>query len=206
MEQRHVNQERPDDIEEVTVSGAAATLTAIGSRVRALRNARVLTLQELGEVTGLSASMLSLVERGRTSPSIGTLVSIASALGVHMSDLVAGTQEDSHDPLHRLEDQPIYETPTGVTRRVLRNDRQRGIEIAINEYAPGGASAEHPLHHGGYEYGIVMVGVLTLQIDESEFTVRPGDLISYASPRSHRIYNKGKGKASALWINLDRSD
>src|SRR5689334_10605997 len=74
----------PEEIAETT----ANTLAAIGFRIRELRQLRALTLQELADVSGLSTSMLSLVERGRASPSIGSLIVIASALGVTMSDLL----------------------------------------------------------------------------------------------------------------------
>src|SRR5947209_16014989 len=75
-----------------TVPGAdaaASALTAIGLRIKEIRLARGMTLQSVSDVSGLSPSMLSLVERGRASPSIGSLVVIASALAVTMSDLVA---------------------------------------------------------------------------------------------------------------------
>jgi len=61
-----------EDIAETT----ASTLAAIGLRIRELRQLRGLTLQALADVSGLSTSMLSLVERGRASPSIGSLIVI----------------------------------------------------------------------------------------------------------------------------------
>ncbi len=189
-----------------TDSVAVETLQAIGSRIRGLRSSRDLTLQELGELTGLSASMLSLVERGKTSPSIGTLVAISYALGVHMRDLVSGDRPTEPDPVSRRDDQPEFHTPSGVRRRVLRDDRQRGLEVAINEYAPGTSSAERPLHHEGFEYGVLIEGKLVVEIGDEEYELRPGDLVSYDSASPHRISNPGKRSARALWVNLDRAD
>ena len=105
-------------------------------------------------MTGLSASMLSLVERGKTSPSIGTLVSIASALGVHMGDLVAKAGDGSQEPLHRREDQPVYETPNGGERRVLRDDRRRGVEVAMNDYSPGALAPKSSSTTAGSSTGL----------------------------------------------------
>src|SRR6201991_451051 len=68
----------------------ASALTAIGVRIKEIRLARGMTLQSVSDVSGLSPSMLSLVERGRASPSIGSLVVIANSLGVTMTDLLAG--------------------------------------------------------------------------------------------------------------------
>jgi transcriptional regulator with XRE-family HTH domain len=192
----------PPETPENWDQAAAATLVAIGARIRNRRVAQTLTLQELGEMTGLSASMLSLVERGKTSPSIGTLVSIASALNVHMSDLVSDDGQGEPDPVSRSADQAVFKTPSGVLRRVLRDDRQRGIEVAINEYTPGGASADWALRHDGYEYGVVIDGRLRVQIGDDAYELEPGDLISYPSTRPHRILNAGRRTARAVWVNF----
>jgi transcriptional regulator with XRE-family HTH domain len=184
---------------------AAETIQAIGIRIRELRAKRQLTLQALAEMTGLSASLLSLVERGKTSPSIGTLVSVAHALGIHMNDLVPGESRTWVTPVTRRDEQTRYSTPEGVARRVLKDDRVRGVEIAINEYVPGGRSASSSLHHGGYEYGFVIEGTLTVYLDEDRHVLEPGDAIGYDSTRPHRISNESKRAVRALWVNLDRS-
>lgn len=200
------------DLEQAVTGGdgdlhdrAASTLRAIGARVRELRMQRGLTLQAVSELTGLSPSLMSLVERGKTSPSIGTLVAVAHALEVHMADLVPGTPESEGSPVLRESQQQVVSTPEGVTRRVLRDDRVRGLEIAINEYVPGGRSAERELHHGGYEYGYVLEGSLTIDIEGESHTLGPGDSVAYDSTRSHRIINQSEDPVRTLWVNLDRS-
>ncbi len=194
----------PLEAEEIPVE-AADTLAIIGARIREFRSQKELTLQALGALTGLSPSMLSLVERGRTSPSIGTLVAISSALEVHMSDLLSAEARPSPDPVSRANEQPIFETSRGVLRRILRDDRNRGVEIAINEYVPKTGSSASPVHHPGFEYGIVLEGELTVEVDGTRHVLRPGDLISYDSSRGHRIWNYGAERARALWVNLERS-
>ena len=197
---------RPDAELADTDSAAVETLHAIGTRIRSLRSRGNLTLQELGEMTGLSASMLSLVERGKTSPSIGTLVAISYALGVHIATWYRATDRPSPTPCPVARNSPKFHTPSGVRRRVLRDDRQRGLEVAVNEYAPGTSSAERPLHHEGFEYGVLIEGKLVVQIGDEEYQLRPGDLVSYNSGVPHRISNPGKRMARALWVNLDRAE
>lgn len=197
------NRRGHEQAERISVE-TADTLVAIGNRIRELRSQKGLTLQGLGELTGLSSSMLSLVERGQTSPSIGSLVVIASALGVHMSDLVAADDGGARDRVSRAREQPIFETARGVLRRILREDRIRSVEIAINEYAPDTGSSETPVHHAGYEYGIVLEGELTVEVDGTAHVLHQGDLISYASERAHRIWNHGGQRVRALWVNLER--
>jgi len=183
----------------------ADTLVAIGARIRELRVRRGLSLQAFSELTGLSVSMLSIVERGKTSPSIGTLVVICSVLGVQMGDLLVGGPHAERDPVSRAGGQPVLETSSGVLRRILRDDPARGVEIAINEYAPNTGSALEPVRHAGYEYGTVLEGELTVEVDGTRHVLGPGDLISYESSRPHRIWNYNKVRARALWVNLQNA-
>ena len=155
-------------------------------------------------MTGLSASTPSLVERGKTSPSIGTLVAISYALGVDMRDLVSGDRPSERDPVSRREEQQEFDTRSGVRRRLLRDDRQRGPEAAINEHAPGTFSAVRPLHHEGFEYGALIEGKLVVQIGDGS-TSSARHLASYNSGAPYRTSNPGKRMARALWVNLDRA-
>lgn len=187
-----------------TEVGAGTTVTRVGNRIRELRAERDLTLQALADRTGLSSSMLSLVERGKTSASIGTLVAISSALGVHMTDLFTDRDEKDLDPVSRFADQPLYMTAEGVQRKVLRTDELRGIELVFNEYDAGTSSSSEPVHHSGSEYGIVLEGKLTVEVDGEVYELKPGDCISYDSGLPHKISNHGKKHVRALWVNLDR--
>jgi transcriptional regulator with XRE-family HTH domain len=184
---------------------AANALLAIGFQIRQLRSERGVTLQGLADMTGLSASLLSLVERGKTSPSIGTLVAIAHAFDVHMTDLMPEAPATDQLPVLRSDEQRVYATPEGVNRRILRDDRIRGLEVALNEYGPGGRSADSLLHHAGYEYGVVIEGTLTVEVDGQSHELQPGDSIAYDSTHPHRIINQGRGPARAMWVNLDRA-
>ena len=181
------------------------TVAAIGTAVRRLRLERRMTLQKLAGRTGLSASMLSMVERARTAPSIGTLVTVASALDVHMSELFAPQEgRASSTPVARLADQPVYETAAGVTRRLACNDDARGFEFAVNEYEPGTASSITPVRHGGTEYGTVIQGRLTIEVGMRSHDLGEGDSIAYDSGQPHRIINNGTRRARAVWLNFDR--
>src|SRR6266702_5440758 len=182
----------------------ANTLAAIGVRIRELRQARGLTLQELADVSGVSTSMLSLVERGRASPSIGSLIVIASALGVAMSDLLVNGTESAEKIVVRASEARTVETAQHVVRRLLREDRTRGVSVAVNEYVPHTGSTEHPITHDGFEYGFVLQGVLTVEVDGTKHVLRQGELIAYSSRRKHKTRNHGKTNVRTLWFNLDR--
>jgi transcriptional regulator with XRE-family HTH domain len=201
---RVTTRRKTDKHEMGTFVDADETVAFIGNRIRLLRADRNLTLQALADKTGLSSSMLSLVERGKTSPSIGMLVAIASALGAHMSDLFDNRAGKQRDPVIRLEDQPVFVTAENVKRRIVRTDDDRGIELVFNEYEPGTGSGSGLVHHSGHEYGVLLEGTLTVEVDGARYELETGDSISYDSELPHRIQNNGRQHARAVWINLDR--
>lgn len=182
----------------------ASTLAAIGNRIRKARLARNMTLQAIAQVSGLSPSMLSLVERGRASPSIGSLIVIANALGITMSELVSTPEARENRLVVHSDEAPIVETAKHVVRRLLREDRERGVSVALNEYEAHTGSAERPISHEGFEYGFVLEGQLTVEVDGVSHQLRAGDLIAYDSRRQHKIWNHGAQKVRTLWFNLDR--
>lgn len=183
----------------------AGVLATIGRNIRQLRVEKGMTLQALGDLTDLSPSMLSLLERGKTGPSIGTLVVIASSLGAQMSDLLDRSEHQEERLVSRVEDQPVFESSTGVLRRILKQDRARDIEVAINEYQPGTSNAPTEHGHEGYEYGVLLEGVLSVTVNGRAHELKPGDLISYPSLQPHRFTNTGTTLARTLWINLRRN-
>lgn len=178
-----------------------SALAAIGSRIREARVAQSMTLQGLADASGLSTSMLSLVERGRASPSIGSLIVIASSLGITMSELVAIETVPEEQLVVRANEPASVETDEHVVRRLLREDRSRGMSVALNEYEPRTGNASQPLSHDGFEYGYVLEGRLTVEVDGATYVLNRGDLISYSSRRPHRIWNHGKSKVRTLWFN-----
>jgi len=179
------------------------SLVSLGRRIRHLRREQRMTLQDLADATGLSSSMLSLVERGRTSPSIGSLVVIASAFRVPIADLFVEIDQSRDDYVVRVEDQSVVSPWPGVARRTARFDRLRRVEISVNEWAPNGDTEPQPAHHAGYEYGLLIEGELTVDVDGATYVLKPGDLISYPSTVLHSLRNAGDGVARAVWVNLD---
>ncbi|MFC8501812.1 helix-turn-helix domain-containing protein [Pedococcus sp. NPDC057267] len=179
------------------------TIAEIGARIRGLRNRRGQTLKDLATETGVSVSMLSMLERGVASASIGTLVSVASALGVHMYDLFDRPAPLDVSPVTRLEDQAVGVTREGAARRVALYDAVSGVELAINTYAAGSASSPAPTHHRGREFGVVIAGRLEVELGGEVHRLEPGDAVAYPSTSPHRIHNPSVEESIAVWINLD---
>jgi quercetin dioxygenase-like cupin family protein len=184
-----------------TAEDTERTLRRVGSQIRRLRGSRGLTLQDVAVRTGLSVSMLSMVERGLAGASIGTLVAVASALGVHMSDLFE-PQGGTASPVVPLDGQMVVKTVSGVLRRVAHHDRAHGLEMVVNEFPPGTSSGADPVRHVGVEYGLVLEGRLVVEVDQERYELHTGDAITYDSQRPHVIINEGPDVARAVWVNL----
>jgi transcriptional regulator with XRE-family HTH domain len=180
---------------------ADVVLRAIGRRIRHKRAAQGLTLAEVAEKTGLSVSMLSLVERGKASASVGTLVAIGSTLDLRVAELIGGREQESKI-VTPFGDQSVLKALRGVVHRVVADDQIRGLQITFNQYGRGTANSPKPITHEGFEYGLILDGNLEVTVDGTRHSLSVGDLISYRSTRPHRIVNRGKKRARAIWINL----
>jgi transcriptional regulator with XRE-family HTH domain len=178
----------------------------LGGQIHQLRRRRRYTLQQVSDRTGVSVAMLSMIERGRSNPSIGTLHAVADALGVPMSELFHGVEApapEEPDVLRAIR-QEVMETVPGVTRRVIISDPQRGYEFVENRYVAGTASAPSPVRHGGHEFGFVLEGELEVTIAARTHLLRAGDAVRLDSSRPHRFRNPGPHLARTIWVNLQR--
>ncbi len=187
------------DLEKAT----AAMLNAIGMRIRAARRTRKLTLQALSAASGLSTSMLSLVERGRASPSIASLMVIASALELTVPDLLVADPNAEETIVTRAGKGRHVETPEHMVTQLLKQDRASGVSVSLTHFAARGGGGEPPASHDGFEYGYVLDGVLSVEVDGAVHDLGPGDLIAYQARRMHRIWNPGDVETRALWFNLE---
>ncbi|TNC08373.1 helix-turn-helix domain-containing protein [Methylobacterium terricola] len=153
---------QPKPADEVS-DAAASALAAIGVRIREVRRARSMTRQALAEASGLSPTMLSLVERGRAS--LGSLVVVAKALDMAMSDRLANEPAPEERLVVRAAERPVIGTTRHAIRRLLREGRSRGIAVALNEDGPHARRANRPVAHRGVAYGFVLDGKPTVGVE-----------------------------------------
>jgi transcriptional regulator with XRE-family HTH domain len=175
----------------------------LGERVLAIRRQRGFMLREVAARTGVSIAMLSMIERGRSNPSIGTLHALADAFGVRMSELLQSIEPPDQDSIiRRSENQEVIRATAGVERRIRIDDPERGYELAENRYEPGTASSPVPLHHQGYEFGFVLEGQLEVTVEDRVHVARTGDSIKLDSNLPHRFRNPGPHVTRTLWVNI----
>jgi len=186
---------------EVNATSAQQVIENIGSRMRTAREQLGLSLKDVAAATGLSTAMVSLVERGKASPSVGTIVSISDALGLSMVGLFSAVP-DPASPVIRHGEQEVGATVDGMTRRVIVSDPLLGIEMSQHAYQPGGSSGHVATHHTGYECGFVLAGQLCVELGGIVYELHADDAIRFASAVPHRFFNASQEVTRAIWFNM----
>jgi transcriptional regulator with XRE-family HTH domain len=190
----------------------------IGPRLRAQREQLGLSLRELARRIGVSASLISQIERDKVNPSVSTLYSLVRELGLGMGDLFSTDTELSGDtapvapaavaptPLVTPERRALINLESGVTWERLTAASDPGIEFLRVVYDVGSESCPEDslIRHGGKEYGYVVAGRLGVQVGFERYELCPGDSISFDSSSPHRLWTIGDSPAEAIWVVAGR--
>jgi len=177
----------------------------LGARLKELRLSRGMTLVQLAERTGLSVGSLSQVERGLVSPTIRTVYSVATVLGVSPGWIIdpdgAGdhAQEDGY-VVRATRRRKILDS-NGVVKHLATPEAQHRYKAFVVTTLPGGSSGGDQYTHAGEELGIVIEGSLVLEIEERTYRLNKGDSFAFPSSLSHRFYNDSASDAVVFWVN-----
>jgi len=190
-------------------------LRSLGQRLREAREARALSLRELARRIGVSPSLISQIERGLVSPSVGTLWSLASELGMPLDRLFSDSVRPSlraddapTGPVQRAGDRKRIRLAGGVQWERLTAEPDDEVEFLHVVYEPGAEScpADSLFRHGGKEYAVVISGRLGLQIGFEQHELGPGDSVSFSAEIPHRLWAVGDAPAVAIWAVIRRSN
>jgi transcriptional regulator with XRE-family HTH domain len=183
----------------------ADTGTALGTRVRALREAEGLSLRDLAERSGVSAPMLSQVERGETSPTVAVAERIAAGLELRLSQLLR-LDEDGAVVVVRRDERRKGPAGGRGHRYELLTPPLPGLraEVSRHELAPGartGGAGDPPMHEpGSRETAVVDQGTVALVCDGERHELREGDCVTFDADLPHHFENPGPGPAALLAV------
>jgi transcriptional regulator with XRE-family HTH domain len=186
----------------------------LGRGLREARLAQRLTLRSVAAATGISPSLLSQVESGKTQPSVSTLYALVSHLGISIDGLLGtapatpgGAPRAADRSVQRREDNPRVEMMNGVSWERLAIGGSAAVDPLLVTYAPGAASSVdgRMMRHSGLEYGYIIRGDLTLKLDFDTHVLHPGDSLCFESQRPHLYLNDGGEPAQGLWFVLGRT-
>lgn len=202
----------------------------VGRELRKARERKKLSLRSVAAAVGVSPSLLSQVETGKTQPSVGTLYALVSHLGVSLDALLQGGPVDQataptrvsteetggvsyeaafrNNTVQRAANNPVIEMQNGIKWERLAVSSYTLVDPLLVTYAPG-ASTEidgRMMRHSGIEFGTVLDGELTLRLDFDTFILRTGDSVCFRSDRPHLIMNHTATPAKGIWFVIGRRD
>jgi transcriptional regulator with XRE-family HTH domain len=176
---------------------------AIGRRVRTLREARGLSLRDLARRSGVSAPMLSQVERSETSPTIAVAQRIASGLELPLSTLLR-LDERQHVALVRKADRRTERRDGHVVQELTRAIPGERASVTVHSLRPGGRTGgphDHPVHApGSRETIVVQSGRVALVIDDEMHLLTDGDAVTFDADLPHHFENPGRRAALFLAV------
>ena len=178
-------------------------VVSVGPRVRVLREAMDLSLRDLAERSGVSAPMLSQVERGETSPTLQVAARIAAGLDLRLSQLLRIDEDGTVTVVRREErrrggsDGHRYEILTPPAPG-LRAELSRHALVAG---AQTGGPGDPPMHEpGSRETAVIEAGAVELVIDGERHALAAGDTVTFDADLPHHFENPGPGEATLLAV------
>jgi len=178
----------------------------VGNRLRQLRESRNISMRTLATMSGLSANALSMIERGKTSPSVSTLYRIAGALTVPVTDFFS--PEEARKKV-------VYMKAEERTRLPFLRGLWEGLggEQFIGKAMPfmltlenGASSGPANMAHSGHEFVYCLRGQLEYLVEGQVYLLEAGDSLLFAAQLKHRWHNPGGNVANILIVISDYTD
>lgn len=206
---------------------SAPDLAYLGKQLRLERNRRGLSLREVARRAEISPSMISQIENGLVMPSVSTLWSLTTILGMPIDELFNPPEaSETSEPTrkHTQTDNPVAPHTDSPIQRGSGRERLRlaagvvwerltvrpddKVEFLKVVYAVGAESCPEDslFRHGGKEYAYVISGTLGLQIGFAKYELKAGDSVSYHATQPHRLWAIGDEPVVAIWVIVNRND
>jgi transcriptional regulator with XRE-family HTH domain len=176
---------------------------AVGARIRALREAMGFSLRDLAEHSGVSAPMLSQVERGVTSPTLAVAVKIAAGLELTLSQLLR-LDEGEHVAVSRATERRRYERGGHRFEELTPPLPGQRADVSLHTLKAGattGGPDDPPMHEpGSRETAVVLTGVLALTVDGTRYELHAGDSVTFDADLPHHFENDGEEQSRFLAV------
>ena len=176
----------------------------VGGRLREARQGRDMTQDDVAREAGLTKSFVSAVERGETSPSIGSLYRLCEVLGVSIAELFETVPAPESNVVRRADVRGVSFGGEGVENHVLSPRAERRAQVIETHVAPGGSPGPEPWSHSGdLVIATVLEGRLEFRFEDHTTVLEAGDTISYSPADPHSWGNPSDdAPAVALFFGM----
>lgn len=189
----------------------------VGQNVRAERERQGISVRALARKLGVSASFLSQFELGQSKAAVNTLFAIASELNLSLDELLGSSVDTTRDgspapttrPRTLTDKEGVAEFAEYLTlqngvrwKRLADMPADHHVQFLLTEYDPGSDSApgDSPQRHPGDDYGYVLEGTLTVDIDGKQRELSAGEAIHLRGDVPHRLRNTSDELVRAVWF------
>jgi transcriptional regulator with XRE-family HTH domain len=182
------------------MTGRDAVSVDVGGKLRTLREARGLSIRALARASGISANALSVIERGKSSPSVSTLYKVTDALGVPITTLFRTEPERKNIVFRKADERTRVAFQRGLWEDLGGEMFTGGVEPFALTLESGTSSGPYPIMHSGHEFVVCLRGQLEYQVENELYLLEPGDTLLFTSNLKHRWRNPGSTVTNAIFV------
>lgn len=178
----------------------------LGDRIREIRQSRSLTIRELASQAEVSINALSLIENGKTSPSVNTLRQIARALQVPMTRFFQPVMDEKSIVFTKASSRPKAMTKVALMEYLSKDLTGNVVDALVINTHPNMNSGNVPIMHAGYEFVYCLSGKILYSIDNEHFLLEPGDSLAFEASHNHQWQNLDPGVSQYLLVMINTSN
>ena len=172
----------------------------IGERLRELREARNISMRALATRSGLSANALSMIERGKASPSVSTLYKLADALGISITSFFGSDSQRKQVVYLKADERTRVSFTRGIFEGLGGEQFVGRVEPFMLTLESNANSGPRSMTHTGHEFVFCLRGELEYQVERQVYELSSGDSLLFAAHLKHRWKNRGGTVVTALII------
>jgi transcriptional regulator with XRE-family HTH domain len=194
------------------------SVAGLGAKLKWARECRGISVRGLARRVNVSPSLVSQIEHGIVTPSVGTLYAMVNELELGLDELFQSKGKTATDnrtispagehngPVCRAKNRRAIRLAGGVRWELLTPEPDPELEFLYVVYEKGAESCapDSLVRHGGMEYAYLISGRLGVRIGFNEYELKAGDSISFDARSPHRLWTIGPARAVAIWAVLNR--
>jgi len=203
----HINVDYFEDLTGDIAQSAKDPVEEIGTRIKAIREAKGLSLEELSHITGFDVGLLSKVEKKEIQPQLGMVIKLSKALDSAFSRLISGVGSRIYSVTRKNEGKTTSRSTSRTGPQQLytyqslapevKGRHMEALMVTLEENPDEEMSV-----HDGEEFIYVLEGVVAAKIGDDAFELAQGDSVYYLSTVPHMVASKS-GKAKILAVLYD---
>jgi transcriptional regulator with XRE-family HTH domain len=172
----------------------------VGRRLREIRNNRGLSIRALAEESGLNVNTLSMIENGKTSPSVSTLQQVAAALKVSITSFFETETAAQKIVYQKAGERQAAAFTHGTLADLGAGFSRAGLEPFIVNLQARADSGDTPIVHTGLEFVYCLEGSICYEVEDQVYLLEAGDSLLFEAYLPHRWQNTGETPSRSLLL------